>query len=100
MSIECGRRIDYLSAQCNSLGITVVPAGRKMMKDDYVKALRNYFICERYGSVDNMPWSLKFMLSIECPQLCRRIKDLKEEQQKLVWESSDWVAEPKIDGCL
>lgn len=99
MSIECGRRIDYLCAQCNSLGITVTPAGRKLMKDDYVKALRDHFIIEKYGSHENIPWALKFMLSIECPQLCRRIKDLKPEQQSLVWESKDWIAEEKIDGC-
>lgn len=99
MSIECGRRMDYLSNQCDSLGITVVPAGRKLMKDDLVKALRTYFIKKKYGSIDNIPWALNFMLSIECPQLCRRIKDLKPEQQKLVWESNDWIAEEKIDGC-
>ena len=98
MSIECSRRIDYLQNQVDQLGITVVPAGRKLMKDDLVKALRNHFIIEKYGSVDNIPWSLKFMLSIECPQLCRRIKDLKPEQQQLVWESKDWIAEEKIDG--
>lgn len=97
--IECSRRIDYLQNQCNELGITVTPAGRKLMKDDLVKALRKYFINQRYGSIDNIPWSLSFMLSIECPQLCRRIKDLKPEQQRLVWESDDWIAEPKIDGC-
>ena len=99
MSIGCGRRTDYLIRQCNELGLTVVPAGRKMMKDDYVKALREYFINEKYGSINNIPWSLSFMLSIESPQLCRRIKDLKPEQQQLVWESQDWVAEEKIDGC-
>ena len=99
MSIECGRRIDFLQNQCDQLGITVVPAGRKLMKDDLVKALRNHFINEKYGSYNNMPWSLSFMLSIECPQLCRRIKDLKPEQQSLVWESQDWIAEEKIDGC-
>lgn len=99
MSISCSRRTDYLIIQCNQLGLSVVPAGRKLMKDDYVKALRNHFIKEKYGSVDKIPWCLQFMLSIESPQLCRRIKDLKPEQQKLVWESCDWVAEPKIDGC-
>jgi len=98
MSLECGRRIDFLQSQCDQFGITVVPAGRKLMKDDYVKALRDHFINEKYGSKDNIPWSLSFMLSIECPQLCRRIKDLKQEQQKLVWESQDWIAEEKIDG--
>ena len=99
MSISCGRRTDYLQNQCRELGLIVTPAGRKLMKDDYVIALRNYFLKERFGSKENIPWSLGFMLSIESPQLCRRIKDLKEVQQKLVWESNDWVAEPKIDGC-
>jgi len=98
MSIECPRRIDYLAARCNQLGINVVQAGNKLMKDDYVKALRNYFLIEQYGSIDNIPWALKFMLSIECPQLCRRIKDLKPDKQKLLWESPDWIAEEKVDG--
>lgn len=99
MSIGCGRRIDYLDNQCRELGITVTPAGRKLMKDDYVIALRNYFLKQHYGTKENIPWALSFMLSIETPQLCRRIKDLKEAQQKLVWESCDWIAEEKIDGC-
>lgn len=98
MAIECARRIDYLQNHCNQLGITVLPAGKKLMKDDYVKALRNHYLIERYGSINNIPWDLSFMLSIECPQLCRRIKDLKPEQQELVWESTDWIAEEKIDG--
>lgn len=98
MAIECSRRIDYLQNQCDELGIAVTPAGKKLMKDDLVKALRNYFINQNYGSVDNIPWSLKFMLSIECPQLCRRIKDLKPEQQEMVWDSPNWIAEEKIDG--
>lgn len=99
MSLECPRRIDYLAYQCKNLGIEVKPAGKKLMKDDYVKALRNHFIIQKYGSLNNIPWPLQFMLSIECPQLCRRIKDLKPEQQQLVWESQDWIAEEKIDGC-
>lgn len=98
MALECSRRIDFLQNQVDQLGITVTPAGRKLMKDDYVKALRNHFIIEKYGSLDNIPWDLKFMLSIECPQLCRRIKDLKPEQQEMIWKSQDWIAEEKIDG--
>lgn len=98
MAIECSRRIDYLQNQCDELGITVTPVGRKLMKDDLVKALREYFITEKYGSRDSIPWSLSFMLSIECPQLCRRIKDLKPEQQEMIWESQDWIAEEKVDG--
>ena len=99
MSIECGRRIDYLANECNLKGITVTPAGRKLMKDDYVIALRNWWLEKRYGSKENTPWALSFMLSIECPQLCRRIQTLKESDQQKVWDSKDWIAEEKIDGC-
>ena len=100
MSIECSRRIDYLCHECSEKGITVVPAGRKLMKDDYVKALRKYYLNKYYGDESNIPWHLKFMLSIECLQLCRRINDLKDVDKVKVWESEDWIAEPKIDGCF
>jgi ATP-dependent DNA ligase len=99
MSIECSRRIDYLCSECSEKGITVVPAGRKLMKDDYVKALRKYYLNKYYGDESKVPWHLKFMLSIECLQLCRRINDLKDVDKVKVWESEDWIAEPKIDGC-
>lgn len=100
MSIECSRRIDYLKAQCDELGISVTPSKNRLMKDDYVKALRQHFIKEKYGSnPSDIPWHLQFMLSIETLQLCRRIASLKDEQKHLVWTSQDWVAEEKIDGC-
>ena len=98
MSIECARRIDYLKADCELKGISITQSGKRIMKDDYVKALREWHITKKYGSIDNIPWSMKFMLSIECPQLCKRIKDLKPDQQELVWNSQDWIAEEKIDG--
>ena len=98
MSIECSRRMDYLKADCELKGISITPSGKRIMKDDYVKALREWHITKKYGSIDNIPWSMKFMLSIECPQLCKRIKDLKPDQQELVWNSHDWIAEEKIDG--
>ena len=98
MSIECSRRMDYLKADCELKGISITPSGKRIMKDDYVKALREWHITKKYGSMDNIPWSMKFMLSIECPQLCKRIKDLKPDQQDLVWNSNDWIAEEKIDG--
>lgn len=99
MAIECARRIDYLDSLCRELGLEVKQAGNKLRKDDYVRALRNHFLLERYGSIDNIPWSMKFMLSIECLQLCRRMQTLKESDQQKVWESDDWIAEEKLDGC-
>ena len=98
MAIECARRIDYLDSRCRELGLEVKQAGNKLRKDDYVRALRNHFLLEKYGSIDNIPWSMKFMLSIECLQLCRRIQTLKESDQQKVWESDDWIAEEKVDG--
>lgn len=98
MAIECVRRIDYLDSLCRELGLVVKQAGNKLRKDDYVRALRNHFLLEKYGSIDNIPWSMKFMLSIECLQLCRRIQTLKESDQQKVWESDDWIAEEKVDG--
>ena len=98
MAIECARRIDYLDSQCRELGLEVKQAGNKLRKDDYVRALRNHFLLEKYGSIDNIPWSMKFMLSIECLQLCRRIQTLKESDQQKIWESDDWIAEEKVDG--
>lgn len=98
MAIECTRRIDYLDSLCRELGLVVKQAGNKLRKDDYVRALRNHFLLEKYGSMDNIPWSMKFMLSIECLQLCRRIQTLKESDQQKVWESDDWIAEEKLDG--
>ena len=98
MAIECARRIDYLDSLCRELGLEVKQAGNKLRKDDYVRALRNHFLLEKYGSIDNIPWSMKFMLSIECLQLCRRIQTLKESDQQKVWESDDWIAEEKVDG--
>ena len=98
MAIECTRRIDYLDSLCRELGLVVKQAGNKLRKDDYVRALRNHFLLEKYGSIDNIPWSMKFMLSIECLQLCRRIQTLKESDQQKIWESDDWIAEEKLDG--
>lgn len=99
MSLECSRRIDFLANDCAEKGLTVTPANnKKLMKDDYIKALRKWHLNNLYGSEDNIPWALKFMLSIECPQLCRRIQTLKEDDQIKVWESNDWIAEEKIDG--
>ena len=40
MSIECARRMDYLKADCELKGISITPSGKRIMKDDYVKALR------------------------------------------------------------
>lgn len=98
MALETLRSLPQLKVECEQKGIEVVIAGKKEHKEDYVRALRNYWLTKYYGSPENAPWALKFMLSIDCPQLCRRYQQCKPEQQKQFWESDNYIAEQKIDG--
>ena len=51
MSIECSRRMDYLQNDCDSKGIHVTPSnGVKLTKDDYIKALREWWLKKRFGN--------------------------------------------------
>lgn len=99
MALETQRTLGQLKQECQQKGINVVIEGKKEHKEDYIKALRNYWLEKYYGSKDNAPWSLQFMLSIDCPQLCRRYQQCKPEQQKKFWDSDEYIAEQKIDGC-
>ena len=98
MALECPRRTDWLVNECKEKGLTVVPAGKKLQKDDYVRELRKWNLKQIYGSETDIPWSMAFMLSIETPQLCRRIASLKDSHREMVWDSFDYIAEEKIDG--
>lgn len=100
MALETQRTLPQLKKECEHRGITVIiEEGKKEHKEDYIKALRNYWIEKYYGSLDKAPWSLKFMLSIDCPMLCRRYQQCKPEQQRKFWESNEYIAEEKRDGC-
>lgn len=101
MSLEISRTIKQLREECVEKDI-VIQFGKRESKADYVKALRDFYLKERYGSLDNIPWSLKFMLSIDCPMLCKRYDQCSLEQQQRFWNSSCYIAEEKRDGnrCL
>lgn len=100
MALETLRTLPQLREECRLRNIKVVISGKKEHKEDYVRALRTYWIEQYYGSYEEAPWSLKFMLSIDCPMLCRRYQECKPEQQNMFWESDDYIAEEKIDGCF
>ena len=100
MALETLRTLGQLKEECEQKGITVQIKGSKEHKEDYIRALRDYWLEKYYGSKDNAPWALKFMLSIDCPMLCRRYQQCKPEQQKMFWESDDYIAEEKWDGCF
>lgn len=95
--LETQRTLGQLKMECQQKGIEVHIIGKEH-KEDYVRALRNYWLNKYYGSSDKAPWSLKFMLSIDCPMLCKRYKQCKPEIQKKVWESDEYIAEEKHDG--
>ena len=99
MALETLRTLGQLKAECEQKGIEVV-IGKKERKEDYVRALRNYWLTKYYGTPDLIPWSLRFMLSIDCPMLCRRYQQCKPEQQRKFWDSDEYIAEEKIDGCF
>lgn len=99
MALETQRTLPQLKAECLQKGIEVVIEGKKEHKEDYVKALRNYWLNKYYGSPEKAPWALKFMLNeIDCPMLCKRFKQCKPEVQKRMLESDEYIAEEKWDG--
>lgn len=97
MALETLRTLSQLKEECRQNGIEVVIEGKEH-KEDYIRALRNYWLKQYYGSKDKAPWALQFMLSIDCPMLCRRYQQCKPEQQKMFWESDEYIAEEKRDG--
>ena len=98
MAVLCDKKLGFLLNQCVTLGLITDDSDKRYKKDDCIKLLRDYHIFNEYGDVARAPWSLRYMLSIDSPQLCRRIQTLKEQDQRTVFESEDWVAEEKIDG--
>lgn len=96
MAIPTIRTLSQLKSQCNELGLSVKIYGKKEQKDDYVKALREYFIQEKYQG--KLPQALSMMLSLESPMLCAQFKSVKEDVQEKLWTSNQYYAEEKEDG--
>ena len=100
MALETPRTLPFLKEECRQKGIEVHIIGKEH-KEDYVRALRDYWLTRYYGSPDKAPWSLKFMCNdIDCPMLCKRFKQCKPDVQKKMWESDEYIVEEKIDGCF
>ena len=97
MSLQTSRSLPQLQLECENLKLEVKPKGKKLQKDDYIRALREYYI-ESYGGYNAIPKSLNLMLQIESPMLASQYKTCKEEQQDKMWNTNDWYAEEKEDG--
>ena len=102
MSISCSRKISELEVICKDLGLDIQPSGKngRFMKDDYVKALREYYLNKIFKGKDNAPISLKLMLELESPMLSCQHKDVKPDVEPKLWEdNNNWTAEEKMDGA-
>lgn len=101
MALNTTRSLSQLKAECSSLGLTVshekAKNGKeKVKKEDYILALRNHYLKEKYGS--NIPPHLSLILNIESPMLCKRIQELPPSEQEHLWTSPSIIAEQKEDG--
>lgn len=96
MSISVLRNLADLKRECQAKGLQVKQSGSRESKTDYVLALRQWHLDHDFPN--GVPESLKLMLSIESPMLCKRYPELKPAEQAEIWTSDKWFLEEKIDG--
>ncbi len=97
MALQSLRTLKELREECRSLGISVDFGDKKENKDSYIRALRNYYIQQKYP--EGLPKGLELILNIESPMLCQRMQVLKESERDEVWNSKKWYLEEKLDGA-
>ncbi len=78
--------------KCNELGI-ILENDRKYRNIDLVRELGAHFA----KSIDSK--ALELRMQIESPMLAARYTDLKLNQRDVIFESEDWIAETKFNGC-
>lgn len=103
MALESTRTLEQLSDECMTRGLSVTPSGKngKYKKEDFIRALRADYLVEQYGEPENVPFPLRFMLTMDCPMLCKRYAQCKEATQIAIWKNDGkYAVEEKIDGCM
>lgn len=101
MALESTRTLEQLSDECMTRGLSVTPSGKngKYKKEDYIRALRSDYLVEQYGEPENVPFPLRFMLTMDCPMLCKRYAQCKEATQIAIWKNDGkYAVEEKLDG--
>lgn len=104
MALESTRTIAELKEECENRNLTVIPTGKngKYLKEDFIKALRADYLVERFGEFEDVPFPLRFMLTMDCPMLCKRYAAIKKQDVQIsLWKNDGkYAAEEKIDGCM
>lgn len=104
MALESTRTIAELKEECENRNLTVIPTGKngKYLKEDFIKALRADYLVERYGELEDVPFPLRFMLTMDCPMLCKRYAAIKKQDVQIsLWKNDGkYAVEEKIDGCM
>ena len=95
MSLHTQRTMKQLKDQCFQLGIFVDFTDKKENKTDYILALRKHYL----SLMPEVPKTLELILQIESPMLCERFSVLSNAEQEMVWDSDDYIAEMKENGC-
>lgn len=80
--------LDKLVQKCAALGLEVKPAGKKLGKEDCVRVLRQHFL---------PPGGLPY--EEVTPMLCFAEWNLKPDEQRAIWQSTQWAAQRKLNGC-
>ena len=102
MSYQTRRTKKDLEMECLKKGIlenvnNFNTEGERVYKDDFIRALRDYYIKNKYNN--NPPRSIELLdENLVSPMLASRFSQLKEDQQKEIWESDKWYLEEKEDG--
>lgn len=76
-----------LEKKCKDLGLTVKPAGKKLGKEDCVRVLREHHMPEGGLPYEEIT-----------PMLCFAEWNLKESEQKDIWNGRNWGAQVKLNG--
>jgi ATP-dependent DNA ligase len=102
MAIQVDKTLNELQQMAVSLGIYVDKGSgknQKIMKEDLIHPIRNYFLLQRYKDITKIPKHLELILSLKSPMLAKRIDELKPELQEAIWKSDQWYFEEKLNGC-
>lgn len=94
MSIKLTK--NQLISSCIKEGI-VLDSSIKYKNRDLIKLLGEAFLSGL--DKEDLSWGLDRRLELESLSLCYRYDELKPDMQDELWDSNDYIAESKLNGC-